>query len=132
MNILETQWWSLCVPPEWWAEQDEESIVVGDNDDVGCIEVSTLCRDDGDFSAAEVKAIAAEQHEVQREWQAVSLADQDGVYCSFTEEDAAVREWYLGCGSLLLFITYSCDLENLGLDDAAVDEILNTLVMEPI
>ena len=112
MNILETQWWSLGVPPEWWAEQDEESIVVGDDDDVGCIEISTLCRDDGAFGAAEVQSIAEEQHDLPREWQAVSLADHSGVYCSFIEEDAAVREWYLACGSLLLFITYSCDLEN--------------------
>jgi hypothetical protein len=30
---------------------------------------------------------------------------------------------------LLLYITYSCDLDNAGMDDAAVDEILDTLRM---
>ena len=39
-----------------------------------------------------------------------------------------MREWYVAIGSVLLFITYSCDAENRGLDDAAVDEILQTLV----
>jgi len=32
-------------------------------------------------------------------------------------------------GTLLLFITYSCDEENGGMDDAAVDEILDTLML---
>jgi len=29
---------------------------------------------------------------------------------------------------LLLFITYSCEDENRGMDDSAVDEILDTLI----
>jgi hypothetical protein len=29
---------------------------------------------------------------------------------------------------MLLFITYSCDLDNRGMDDAAVDELLDTLM----
>ena len=40
-----------------------------------------------------------------------------------------MREWYVSCGALLLFITYSCDEENGGMDDAAVDEILDTLML---
>jgi hypothetical protein len=31
---------------------------------------------------------------------------------------------------LLLLITYSCDLENAGMDDSAVDEILSTLFIK--
>jgi hypothetical protein len=35
------------------------------------------------------------------------------------------------CGAMLLFITYSCEEENRGMDDAAVDEILDTLSRAP-
>jgi len=51
------------------------------------------------------------------------------VRSSYVEEDTAVREWYVARGSLLLFITYSCDEENRGMDDAAVDELLDTLMV---
>lgn len=47
MNILETEWWSLALPPEWWADTEEDSILVGDRDEVGCIEISTLHREGG-------------------------------------------------------------------------------------
>ncbi len=42
MNVLETEWWTLALPPEWWADSEEDSILVGDRDDVGCIEISTV------------------------------------------------------------------------------------------
>ena len=45
MNILHTEWWNIAVPPEWWADQEEESILIGDRDDVGSVEISTLHRD---------------------------------------------------------------------------------------
>ena len=35
MNILETEWWNLALPPEWWAESEEDSILIGDRDGVG-------------------------------------------------------------------------------------------------
>ena len=47
----------------------------------------------------------------------------------FQEEGAAIREWYVADGAMLLFITYSCDEENRGMDDAAVDELLDTLLL---
>ena len=58
MNVLETEWWTLAVPPEWWAEADGESILVGDRDGVGCIEFSTLHKEEGDFQAEELRAIS--------------------------------------------------------------------------
>jgi hypothetical protein len=33
----------------------------------------------------------------------------------------------LSDGEILLLITYSCDVENSGLDDGTVDDILDTL-----
>ena len=34
MNVLETEWWTVAIPPEWWADSEEDSILVGDRDDV--------------------------------------------------------------------------------------------------
>ena len=127
MNILETEWWTIGVPPEWWAEQEEDVIVIGDRDDVGCIEVSTLHKEAGEFSAAELQQLARDNGDSDWAWQSAGLGEFSGCYSSYEDEGCLVREWYVAAGEVCLFITYSCDEDNRGLDDAAVDEILQTL-----
>jgi hypothetical protein len=127
MNILQTEQWTIGVPPEWWAEQEEDIVVIGDRDDVGCIEVTTLQKEAGEFERAELEQIARDNGESSWQWQPAALGEFQGCCTSYEEEGAAVREWYLATGEVLLFITYSCDEDNRGLDDAAVDEILQTL-----
>jgi hypothetical protein len=46
----------------------------------------------------------------------------------FEEDETWVREWYLSHQSVLLYVTYNCEREDAGMDDAAVAEILGTLV----
>jgi hypothetical protein len=128
MNILETEWWTVAVPPEWWAEAEDDSILVGDRDGVGCIEISTLHKDIGEFQPGELRTIAAAEAEAEPDWRDVRLGDFQGITGDYTVEDAAIREWYVADGAMLLFITYSCDLDNRGMDDAAVDELLDTLM----
>ncbi len=129
MNVLETEWWSLALPPEWWAETEEESIVIGDRDGVGCIEISTLHRDSGEFESAEIGEIAAAEGYAGGDWRSAQFGDFRGVGTDFLEDETAVLEWFVASGPRLLYITYSCDAEHRGMDDAAVREILDTLVL---
>ena len=127
MNVLETEWWILAVPPEWWADSQEDSILVGDRDDVGCIEISTLHKDEGEFDQQALADIAAAESEQSLDWRPVTLGDFSGLASRFVEEGAAIRQWYVANDAMLLYITYSCDEDNAGMDDAAVDELLDTL-----
>ncbi len=129
MNVLETEWWTLAVPPEWWAEAEDETILVGDRDDVGCIEISTLHKETGEFGSDAIVEIAESGAEQPLAWHPATLGEFRGVTSSYVQEGAALREWYVANGGLLLFITYSCDEEHRGLDDAAVDELLDTLMV---
>jgi hypothetical protein len=129
MNVLETEWWTMVVPPEWWAEAEEESILVGDQDDVGCIEISTLHKESGEFDSKTILDIAEAESEEPVDWASVQLGEFSGVGAHFVAEGSAIREWYVANGALMLFITYSCDEENAGMDDAAVDELLDTLML---
>ena len=129
MNVLETEWWSMALAPEWWADTDEDgTILVGDEDDVGCLEITTLHKEQGAFDAPELLRIAEDESAAPQRWQKASCGDFSGWQATFVEEDAAVREWYLAAGSVLLFVSYSCDADNRGMDDAAVDALLDTLV----
>jgi hypothetical protein len=131
MNILHTEWWSIAIAPEWWTEREEDAVIIGDRDEVGSILITTLRRDEGEFEAAELQQIAKDNAEKECDWTPAEAGDFRGIYTSYAEEGSAVREWYLAAGPVLLFITYCCDLDNAGMDDAAVDDILDTLQLKP-
>lgn len=133
MVVLETEWWSLLLPPEWVAEEDEDEgggVVIGDSDGIGCIELSELRHPQGRFAEEDTRRFAAEQGS-EPAWQRCSLGQLRGVSRSLLEDGAAIREWCVASGPLLLYITYSCDESNAGMDDAAVDDILGTLAVNP-
>lgn len=131
MVVLETEWWSLLLPPEWAAEEDEDGCVaIGDSDGVGCIELTELRHPQGYFTSRDTRDFAEEQGSVPA-WRESALGPLQGVYRSAIDDGSAIREWCVASGPLLLYITYSCDESNAGMDDAAVDDILGTLVVDP-
>lgn len=129
MSVLETQWWQMQLPPEWQADQEDEMIIVSDEDGVGEITLTTLEKEAGEVRAEEINDLAADIIQQFGAGQAVSINDWTGLYFEYREDGDAVREWYLYQGKLLLLITYSCDDDNAGMDDGAVDEILATLLI---
>ena len=129
MNVLQTEWWTLALPPEWWADSEEDSILIGDRDDVGCIEISSLHKEQGEFDEQALRDMVAAEADRALEWRSITLGEFRGLVSSYVEEGAAIREWYVANGALLLFITYSCDEDNRGMDDSAVDELLDTLMV---
>lgn len=123
MRVLETDHYSLLLPQEWFAEQEEGSVFISDRDGVGCLEISVLERDEGRFDADSVRELADEPARLAR----LKLAGRDAWCDTLSEDGVAIREWFLPAGRVLLYLTYSCELEHQGLDDAAVDEMLATL-----
>ena len=122
-QILEAGDWSLLLPDEWSADQVDDSIVIGDRDGVGTLEISELRKESGLFEAIDLEAIMDQA----LSWHAITLGSFTGWEASLIEEETAIREWALHAGGVMLYVTYSCDLPNRTLDDAAVDEILATL-----
>ena len=130
MRVVESQWWIIELPEEWEAEEDEETILISDEDGVGEIAITTLQKESGFVEDAELKEYMEDVEQQYGKGQPITVAELEGYYCSYQEEDDAVREWYLRCDNLLLLITYSCDSDNGGMDDGAVDEILSTLFIK--
>lgn len=130
MRALESQWWIIELPAEWDAEQEEESIIISDEDSVGEIVITTLQKEQGDVTDADLKRYIADLEQQGGQAELVDVAEFQGYYFSYQEEGDAVREWYLRCDDLLLLVTYSCDLDNAGMDDGAVDDILSTLFIK--
>lgn len=130
MNVLETGDWSLLLPEEWSAERDEDGIVIGDRDGVGCLEISELRKPSSAPEAFDAEDLASFL-DPGLSWSPVVYGSFRGHGARFEEEGTALREWVLYSGAVLLYVTYSCALEHRGLDDGAVDELLATLRYAP-
>lgn len=129
MKVLETDNWCLLLPPEWQAEQEDDVVVIVDNDGVGELSLTTLCKHHGTVAQDELLAMAREESPEINSWQALTLGAFSGVTGSFLEDNAYIREWYVAADNILIYITYFCDDDNAAMDDAAIDELLGTLVL---
>ena len=128
MNIVETEYWCLMLPPEWSAEEEEGSVLISDQDGIGELAVTTLVREsDGAPEVSLLEIAQAESPEVSS-WATATFGEFSGVTGELTEEGTVLQEWYLGHGVALLYCTYACDPEDAGMDMSAVEEILGTLV----
>ena len=47
MQEVESDWWFIGLPEEWRTEQDEDSILIFDQDELGCISLSSLQAEHG-------------------------------------------------------------------------------------
>ena len=128
MNIVETEYWCLMLPPEWSAEEEQGSVLITDQDGIGELAITTLVREAEDSSAPQLAEIARAESREIREWSGAMFGEFSGVTGEFTEEGTVLQEWYLGHGVALLYCTYACDAEDAGMDMPAVEEILGTLV----
>lgn len=128
MRTVETDWWLLDLPEEWEAEQDEETIVISDPDGIGALEI-TLLESHADNNVG-LRALAVEWLPADVHGKEVSVGDFSGLYFQYEDEGDAVREWLLQADSLNLIVSYACDIEDAGMDDEVIDEILETLSMQ--
>ena len=95
MNILETDHWCMMLPEEWHAENDDDVIRIVDQDGVGEIEITTLHKQSGRVTAADVAAMASEESPEITEWHQARAGGFEGVTGVYREDGASVREWYL-------------------------------------
>lgn len=128
MHTVETDWWLLDLPEEWSAEQDEETVVISDEDGVGALEITMLEYEDD--SPMEVKQLAKQLMPDDVAGQAAELGDFAGLYFQYQDEGDAVREWIVQRDARTLLVSYSCDADDAGMDDAVIDEILETLSLK--
>ena len=124
MNELTTDLWALLLPTEWYAEQDEETIVITDSDEVSVIEISALYPEKKQTKEALLDDLLINEHFKTK------LAEMNAIYQEFAEEDMYWREWFVDTGECYLAISHGCDADNKGMDDASVDEILSTLALK--
>ena len=127
MNIVETDYWCLMLPPEWSAQREDDVVVIADQDGIGELAISTLILE-SESSAVVPRDIACDESPEVATWEAATLGQFTGVAGQLREDATVITEWYVAYRNALLYCTYACDEDDAGLDAAAVEEILATLV----
>ncbi|MDX1504481.1 MAG: hypothetical protein R3221_02110 [Spongiibacter sp.] len=129
MQEIESDWWFIDLPEQWFSEQDDDSILIFDEDELGCICLSTLEAEPGAMAGADaVKGlINSVGHSMAAGKPCTIGEDWRGWEFETVEEGDYIREWYLYGPNHLLLITYSCAEDDRDMDRSAVEEILDTL-----
>ena len=128
MEIIETDYWCMFVPDEWAIVRDQDLIKMTDENEVGELILNTLIHQDGHLEFSKIYTLAETESPEVCDWMRVTLGKFAGITGEFQEFDTSIREWYVGYGSALLYITYACWQAHAGIDAALVDDILSTLV----
>jgi hypothetical protein len=118
--------WALNIPDDWESEVESECAVLYHPDKSGTLQISSTRHEDN-VTETDLMEIASEHIEAGAILEDATLGDFDGFTLSYATDDEYWREWYLRCDTLMLFVTYYCNLEEEGADDDIIDAILETL-----
>ena len=118
--------WHINLPDDWIAELEAESTLLYHPDGAGTLQISAIPQNDA-VTAADLHAVAAEHLDAGAPADEVVLGAFSGFSLSYAVDDEFWREWYLRCGSTLLFATYNCELGDEDKEDDIAELILGTL-----
>jgi hypothetical protein len=127
MDVIETQWWTMLLPPEWSAEEDGEDILVSDVDGVGVIEVSCVKKESGDITEDDLAEFTAGVSENADKEASIETDFFQGSYFEYLEDGEWCRDWFLVSGDLLVIAGYTCLEEDKHMDDSSVDELVSCI-----
>lgn len=120
MKEVQTEHWSLQIGQEWFAIQDDETIVVSDEDEISSIELTTVQAEDLSVEQLLKELMPKENFKT-------TLSETVAWYSESEEDGLFWREWLCPQKNYVLIISHGCEVENKGMDDSAIDEILSTL-----
>lgn len=126
-QLLQSNWWSLELPDEWHAHEDDDTVVIADDDAISVLEISAIKKAKGCVESNELMEFASELVSCGHKPSEVCCGDFAGLCFKYDDEEGVWREWFLAKQDVALFIVYSCHLDHKTLDDQAIDAILSTL-----
>jgi len=127
MGTVATESWTLELPEEWSAVQEDELVVIEDEDGVSCLEISALVLETGDVGEEDLAEFSRDLVDEGVRPQAMRIGAWSGRLFEHDDGEFHWREWFLRQGAHFVYAGYHCLREHAGMDDAAVAEILATL-----
>ena len=123
-------WWSVELPDNWEAEQDEDCATFTSERGVGALQISAYRRDDEIVTDEDLLDFAEDDLVEGENSQSVSFGEFVGLETSYFANEGFSRKLWLQSGSLLLFITYNCAAEERTVETEDVNLILKSLSLK--
>ena len=129
MKTYQGNYFTANIPYDWDAEfDDEEGIdVLYHANGHGEIQISSVIHEE-ELTPNDLMHIAEDDLQAGATLQELELGDFHGFWFDYEADNEYWCEWYLCCGQLMLFATYSCPLEDEGKDYDEVEKIIGTLL----
>ena len=116
--------WEINLPADWQVEEESDYHCFYAPQGVGQLIISSFQHDQA-ISDDELEAFAEDHLESEADAEEVEHGDFTGFTFCYSTEDEYLCEWYLKSGSLMLFITYSCALED---EEQSEEDIVETIL----
>jgi len=120
------EFWQVDLPVGWQVEEEDEAVSFFHPDSSGTMTLSTI-KEQEDIADEYIEDLAAEHLDAGAELFDVEFDSFTGVTCCYDDDQEYWCEWYLRSGPVLLFITYSCPLEEEGAEEDVIESILESL-----
>jgi hypothetical protein len=120
--------WELALPSDWEARHDPECDTIIPASGIGALQLSVLTKTDGLVGDADLRDVMEfNEPSTPAEKLPIRTAEFAGYTETFDDDEMLWRRWHLRYGRHVLFITYCCDLDEIGFEDEAVDNVLASL-----
>jgi hypothetical protein len=127
MDVIETQWWTMLLPPEWSAEEDGDDVLISDVDGVGVLEISCVKKEFGCITEVDLNEFTKGLLEIAVRENSIETDFFEGSYFEYADDGEWCRDWFLVSGDLLLIAGYTCLEEDKHMDDSSVDELVSCI-----
>lgn len=123
-------WWSVELPDDWEAEPDEDCVTFTSERGVGALQISAYRRDSEKVTDKDLLEFAEDELVEGETQQSVSCGEFVGLETSYFADENFWRKLWLRSGSLLLFVTYTCAVEERAVETKDVNQILGSLSLK--
>jgi hypothetical protein len=117
----------MLLPPEWFAEEDGDDILVSDVDGVGVLEISCIKKESGSITEEDLEQFIGDLVSSGKEQASVETDFFEGSYFEYLDDGEWCRDWFLINDDLLVIAGYTCMEEDKRMDDASIDELVGSI-----
>ena len=119
--------WHLTLAPSWQASDDEDCISIARLEGLGALQISAARNYAENVTDGDLADFAADHLEAGAIARPVTLGDFSGIAIRYGADGIHWRQWFLRHGPIALCVTYNCAEADRGIEDAAVDRMLDSL-----
>jgi hypothetical protein len=127
-EVFQTPTWSIEVPDGWTAVDEEEYATFQADGDaqVGALQISAYQKD-GPVTNEDLEEFAEEHLSAGAIATPVDHPAFEGFGIAYETDEEFWTEWYLRAGDQMLYVTYTCPVDDQDAEQDVIAEMLGTL-----